>query len=387
MKKKKVSLAILGVASLFATTPVKAQTFWQCMPEGCDAGEYLSGFRCKSCTHEDWCPGKTEKELNIGVDNVRKRILDNANTKAARPGNACLTVAKEIITYMTNNATATYFKDVIPALKNLKIKINYHGDWHLYTSTTVCQSAIPTLKKDLDIYNTLPTNMWFEYNCLDLPVYSNGKEDGTVSRDVTDFLLKQSTLDYALKTQGTVITLNYSSDNQQSKILSPGIYKVEVAGGGGGGGGRSNYCKNRDTNENIHGKPGGTDTIIFVQLQDSVTYNYTIGKGGTGGEGGGGGDACNEYWKNGNCGTNGTDTTFYYQNNRSITGYGGRGGSGMHSTGCSNGKWCQWHNSGDNTTPTYTNSTTANNGGTGKTSGNTGGGSKGGDGYIKIWQL
>ena len=57
MKKKK--LAVIGIAGvagmLSATAPASAQTFYQCMPVKCKAGEYVSGGKCLQCPANTYC--------------------------------------------------------------------------------------------------------------------------------------------------------------------------------------------------------------------------------------------------------------------------------------------------------------------------------------------
>ena len=54
MKKKK--LAVIGIAGmLYSATPASAQTFYQCMPVKCKAGEYASGGKCIQCPANTYC--------------------------------------------------------------------------------------------------------------------------------------------------------------------------------------------------------------------------------------------------------------------------------------------------------------------------------------------
>ena len=57
MKKKK--LAVIGIAGvagmLYSATPASAQTFYQCMPVKCKAGEYVSGGKCLQCPANYYC--------------------------------------------------------------------------------------------------------------------------------------------------------------------------------------------------------------------------------------------------------------------------------------------------------------------------------------------
>ena len=57
MKKKK--LAVIGIAGvagmLYSATPASAQTFYQCMPIKCKAGEYSSGGKCLTCPANTYC--------------------------------------------------------------------------------------------------------------------------------------------------------------------------------------------------------------------------------------------------------------------------------------------------------------------------------------------
>ena len=57
MKKKK--LAVIGIAGvagmLYSATPASAQTFYQCMPVKCGAGEYVSGGKCLKCPANYYC--------------------------------------------------------------------------------------------------------------------------------------------------------------------------------------------------------------------------------------------------------------------------------------------------------------------------------------------
>ena len=57
MKKKK--LAVIGIAGiagmLYSATPASAQTFYQCMPLKCGAGEYASGGKCLQCPANTYC--------------------------------------------------------------------------------------------------------------------------------------------------------------------------------------------------------------------------------------------------------------------------------------------------------------------------------------------
>ena len=57
MKKKK--LAVIGIAGvagmLYSATPASAQTFYQCMPVKCKAGEYVSGGKCLQCPANTYC--------------------------------------------------------------------------------------------------------------------------------------------------------------------------------------------------------------------------------------------------------------------------------------------------------------------------------------------
>ncbi len=53
MKKKK--LAVIGIAGMLSATPASAQTFYQCMPVKCKAGEYVSGGKCLQCPENYYC--------------------------------------------------------------------------------------------------------------------------------------------------------------------------------------------------------------------------------------------------------------------------------------------------------------------------------------------
>ena len=53
MKKKK--LAVIGIAGMLSATPASAQTFYQCMPVKCKAGEYVSGGKCLKCPANYYC--------------------------------------------------------------------------------------------------------------------------------------------------------------------------------------------------------------------------------------------------------------------------------------------------------------------------------------------
>ena len=68
MKKKK--LAVIGIAGvagmLSATAPASAQTFYQCMPVKCKAGEYVSGSSCARCTGGYYCPGDNKRYACTG---------------------------------------------------------------------------------------------------------------------------------------------------------------------------------------------------------------------------------------------------------------------------------------------------------------------------------
>ena len=56
MKKKK--LAVIGIAGmLYSATPASAQTFYQCMPVKCGAGEYVSGSSCVKCPYGTYSLG------------------------------------------------------------------------------------------------------------------------------------------------------------------------------------------------------------------------------------------------------------------------------------------------------------------------------------------
>ena len=65
MKKKK--LAVIGIAGMLsATAPASAQTFYQCMPVKCKAGEYVSGSSCERCTGGYRCPGDNKRYACTG---------------------------------------------------------------------------------------------------------------------------------------------------------------------------------------------------------------------------------------------------------------------------------------------------------------------------------
>ena len=68
MKKKK--LAVIGIAGvagmLYSATPASAQTFYQCMPIKCGAGEYASGSSCERCTGGYRCPGDNKRYACTG---------------------------------------------------------------------------------------------------------------------------------------------------------------------------------------------------------------------------------------------------------------------------------------------------------------------------------
>ena len=65
MKKKK--LAMIGIAGmLYSATPASAQTFYQCMPLKCGAGEYASGSSCERCTGGYRCPGDNKRYACTG---------------------------------------------------------------------------------------------------------------------------------------------------------------------------------------------------------------------------------------------------------------------------------------------------------------------------------
>ena len=65
IKKKK--LAVIGIAGmLYSATPASAQTFYQCMPMNCKAGEYASGGSCERCTGGYRCPGDNKRYACTG---------------------------------------------------------------------------------------------------------------------------------------------------------------------------------------------------------------------------------------------------------------------------------------------------------------------------------
>ena len=64
MKKKK--LAVIGIAGMLSATPASAQTFYQCMPVKCKAGEYVSGSSCERCTGGYRCPGDNKRYACTG---------------------------------------------------------------------------------------------------------------------------------------------------------------------------------------------------------------------------------------------------------------------------------------------------------------------------------
>jgi hypothetical protein len=404
MKKKKVSLAILGVASLFATTPVKAQTFWQCMPEGCDAGEYLSGFRCKSCTHEDWCPGKSygsylKPELNKGYVAVKSLIIamagggDGSNSEAVQK---CKTAGKAIFDTLAKNNTETYLKNFIPALEGLTVKVGYDKKAYVYTSNTTYQSANDDLKNAKNIYETLPANLYFEYNCLELydvssnvESYINDKLYNEIPRAMNSFM----------STMATTITTLYKTHNYDGTSYSItsnkniGFYKAEIAGGGGGGGALSKYCGGENRSSTDGGDGGEIETAYFVLLNDDNSYTYTIGKGGAGGTGKGGvgwgvwGEAHkDEGDSNGNPGSYGTATSFKPTTGFKTTASGGRGGKGMRSYG-SDGGYCGYREARAYTEDEKDAPKRASNGGAGRSIGSAGNGTTGGNGWIKIYKL
>ena len=249
MKNRKISLAILGVASLFATTPVKAQTFWQCMPEGCDAGEYLSGFRCKSCTAADWCPGKSYS-LNKGTNYVKTEILKPVKTTAQTK---CKTIGLEMFSLLQKNKTSgTYRSGFISALQSLSLKIGYDQQIYANSNNTTYNNNITDLKNSKDIYASLPTNTYFEYNCLEL--------DGVKSYIVTEINKKlqneavitfggatktgltSGMMSQSIYTEMEELRNNISDSEIKSHVgingttsgsLSPGIYTIVAIGAGG----------------------------------------------------------------------------------------------------------------------------------------------------------
>lgn len=69
-----------------------------------------------------------------------------------------------------------------------------------------------------------------------------------------------------------------------SSTLTPGIYRIEVAGAGGGGGG-GHFCNewfNMIHKDGGNGGRGATKTE-YIYLLKSETFSYTVGKGGSGG--------------------------------------------------------------------------------------------------------
>ena len=306
----------------------------------------------------------------MGVDNVRAKILTNLGGQTVA-GDKCYSKGLEMFEKLKSNLSdGAYRSQFAMALKNLKIKIGYDKKVYFTTNQSKYQSLT-----DYIVYPQLSSNAYFEFDCLELK-----NKNATANKYGLQYYVNDNIASISSGFNNiTTTTYDFTAGTTGTQSLLPGVYKIEVAGGGGGGGGFGKRCEQDHKSSESGGAGGKTSDIIFI-LEDSYDYTYTVGKGGSGGEGRGDGTCTNDY---GFGGTQGGDSNFGGGSGATaidITGYGGKGGRGMR---CANTTdWCQYR---DGTGVNGTNTESANNAGSGRSS--NGWGSSGGNGWVKIWKF
>ncbi|MBD5398756.1 hypothetical protein HDR60_04620, partial [bacterium] len=163
----------------------------------------------------------------------------------------------------------------------------------------------------------------------------------------------------------------FESNGSDSGILSKGIYIIEVAGAGGGGGGGIKSCGACSTSSYDSGAGGNGDlqTSEYLHVADSLSYTYTVGKGGDGS----GRASCRSDGKYGDKG----GTSSFESSLVTFVAEGGNGGRSVY------GKATKCHEPGN------TSSTGNGKGGAGggRSTGKDGSGKTGSNGWVKIYQL
>ena len=205
MKKKK--LAVIGIAGvagmLSATAPASAQTFYQCMPVKCKAGEYVSGSSCERCTGGYRCPG----------DN--KRYACTGEWEYATPGSSyCSTFGPSDIENMgvwvgaggcsENNFASTYV-----SLKTLRVGNNRYVNYAV---------SIPDYKR--------PANPKYAifFNCYNnnKPIYKQKDHDEQIlCTSISNVLLK--TPDYNLAGGGGCFSIKQDNKYSRNLLFVPDI--------------------------------------------------------------------------------------------------------------------------------------------------------------------
>ena len=324
MNNKKYIISAIGVLSFVG---IANAAIFQCRT--CAEGTYGDGtsVSCTKCPTGAVCPEGTGAPIYLS--NYKDKILS-----------ACGEIGKEIA-IDTGFSSSNFVSEMID---KQKVKINSSGD---------------IIKKGESGYNY--ARAYYEISCYDFDGYyaSEGY------KAITDFIESKICNEEAeVKSYVTPVS-------STSSELTPGIYKIEVAGAGGGGG-AGNECWG-----NCGGGHGGAGDLqtSYIYITDNQTFNYVVGKGGEGDGFRSDGQSCkgSNDWAG-----NGEDSSLKIGKiNLSIIAKGGHGGQAATVGGHSN---CEGRGDQPNT-----------GNGKGGYGGDYGrgkhGGHNGGNGWVKIYQI
>ncbi len=281
MNNKKYIISVIGVLSFVG---IAHAAIFQCRT--CEEGTYGDGtsVSCTKCPTGAVCPEGTGAPIYLS--NYKDKLLS-----------VCGEIGKEIA-IDTGFSSSNFVSEMID---KQKVKINYSGD---------------IIKKGESGYNY--ARAYYEVSCYDLDGYyaSSGY------KAITDFIQSKICNDESE-------VKSHLEPMSSSSTLTPGIYRIDVAGAGGGGAG-GNACGWCYGAGGGYGGNGDLQTR-YIYLVDNQPYNYVVGAGG----GNGCGSGCNHRGVNGKKG----GTSSFTLLGNVFEALGGDGGESAHS-GCdvSNGK-------------------------------------------------
>lgn len=237
MNNKKYIISAIGLLSFVG---IAHAAIFQCRT--CAEGTYGDGtsVSCTKCPTGAVCPEGTGAPIYLS--NYKDKLLS-----------VCGEIGKEIA-IDTAFSSSNFVSEMID---KQKVKINYSGD---------------IIKKGESGYNS--ARAYYEVSCYDL----DGYYTSSGYKAITDFIQNKICNDESE-------VKSHLEPMSSSSTLTPGIYRIEVAGAGGGGGG-GHCCPeflNMIHKDGGNGGSGATKTE-YIYLLKSETFSYTVGKGGSGGK-------------------------------------------------------------------------------------------------------